>query len=359
MRAPHFVLLCRAGFESECGQEIVDHLGQKGVAAGFEGARGAGAVQLVFFGARPASERARLMPPLQTLIFSRQLIEVIGVAETPDSRDRVSPILSCLQDFTAPLPWSSLEVMARCADENEDLQRFVRRFASPMANALRRAGQLSAARTDAHPLIVIFSGFDSAILGQLLSSNRAKTVDGVPRLKFPADAPSRSTLKLEEAWHTFLASERWYDYLGGGKLAVDLGAAPGGWTWQLVQQGMEVVAVDNGEMDSALMKSGQVIHLRADGFTFRPSKRVDWMVCDMVEQPSRVLDLVADWFEQGFCRYSVFNLKLPMKKRYQEVVTCLDRLQARLQQAGLNCRVRARQLYHDREEITCFVESLS
>ncbi len=31
---------------------------------------------------------------------------------------------------------------------------------------------------------------------------------GIPRLKFPREAPSRSTLKLEEAWHTFIPREQ-------------------------------------------------------------------------------------------------------------------------------------------------------
>ena len=62
-------------------------------------------------------------------------------------------------------------------------------------------------------------------------------------------------------------------------------------------------------------------------------KRVDWMVCDMVEQPSRVLELVADWFEQGYCQFSVFNLKLPMKNGTRKC-SCLDRLHERLSRQG-------------------------
>ncbi|MBK6435110.1 MAG: hypothetical protein IPF83_04000 [Rhodanobacteraceae bacterium] len=31
-----------------------------------------------------------------------------------------------------------------------------------------------------------------------------------------------------------------------------------------------------------------VDHLRADGFRYQPNKAVEWMVCDMVEQPIKV-----------------------------------------------------------------------
>ena len=48
-------------------------------------------------------------------------------------------------------------------------------------------------------------------------------------------------------------------------------------------------------MDKALMAGGMVEHIRADGFHFRPQRTVDWLVCDMVEQPARIATLVGDW----------------------------------------------------------------
>ena len=94
---------------------------------------------------------------------------------------------------------------------------------------------------------------------------------------------------------------------------------------------------------------GQVDHHRVDGFRYQPVGAVDWMVCDMVEQPRKVAERMATWFREGWCRNAVFNLKLPMKKRWQETRLCLDRFAA---QAGKPLTIRARQLYHDREEIT-------
>ena len=61
---------------------------------------------------------------------------------------------------------------------------------------------------------------------------------------------------------------------------------------------------------------------------------------------------MGQWLREGWCRQAMFNLKLPMKKRYEEVRLCLDRLR----EIGRRGRwtLRARQLYHDREEITVF-----
>ena len=136
---------------------------------------------------------------------------------------------------------------------------------------------------------------------------------------------------------------------------VDLGASPGGWTYQLVRRGMLVTAIDNGPMAESLMDTGLVQHLMADGFTWQPKQPVDWMVCDMVEQPRRVAERMATWFREGWCRHAIFNLKLPMKKRWDETRLCLDLFQ---EQAGKPLVVRAKQLYHDREEITVLASPL-
>ena len=78
---------------------------------------------------------------------------------------------------------------------------------------------------------------------------------------------------------------------------------------------------------------------------------MDWLVCDMVEQPRRIAALVAAWLDDGLCRRAIFNLKLPMKKRYDEVQLCLSIVRDAL---GGAADLRAKQLYHDREEITVF-----
>src|SRR5690606_8038826 len=140
-----------------------------------------------------------------------------------------------------------------------------------------------------------------------------------------------------------------------GMRAADLGAAPGGWAWVLARHGVHVTAIDNGPLRPHLFDTGLVEHLRADGFAWQPPRPLDWMVCDMVEQPRRVAARMAQWLHEGWCRQAIFNLKLPMKKRWDETRLCLELLQA---QAG-PLELRARQLYHDREEITLLARPLA
>ncbi|TPW10851.1 MAG: 23S rRNA (cytidine2498-2'-O)-methyltransferase, partial [Halothiobacillaceae bacterium] len=111
----------------------------------------------------------------------------------------------------------------------------------------------------------------------------------------------------------------------------------------------------NGPMAESVMESGIVDHQRVDAFRYQPPKPVDWLVCDVVEQPIRIAALIAKWLTSGWCRYTIFNLKLPMKKRYAEVQRCLELISQQLTAAGLPFTVKAKQLYHDREEVTVFI----
>ncbi|MDP4546571.1 MAG: 23S rRNA (cytidine(2498)-2'-O)-methyltransferase RlmM [Marinobacter sp.] len=353
------MLICRPGFEAEAGQELMDQAAEKGIFGYFQPERNSGQVRFTIAGSETARDlMARL--PLHGLVFTRDWFALIGECELPVT-DRVGAIVHFLREYE----WSGedcarVEVRLPENNDDRDLGNFARKWVAPLSRGLREAGLLMAdAKAPAKArLEVLLGDFETAVVGFSLEDNRSPFPDGILRLRLPASAPSRSALKLEEAWKVFLPKARWLDYLGGGKKAVDLGAAPGGWTWQLVQQGMLVSAVDNGPMNPELMASGHVEHVVADGYSWQPKRAVDWMVCDIIDKPQRTARLAVDWVGNRLCRYTVFNLKLPMKKRYEEWLVCRDIIIRGLEDAGLNCTFKARHLYHDREEITCFIERL-
>ena len=72
----------------------------------------------------------------------------------------------------------------------------------------------------------------------------------------------------------------------------------------------------------------------------------------MIEKPQRVAKLMADWLLNGYCKEAMFNLKLPMKKRYQSVQEALAVIEEVMVSASRSYQVKAKHLYHDREEIT-------
>jgi 23S rRNA (cytidine2498-2'-O)-methyltransferase len=341
MKASQALLLyCRTGFESECAQEV------SAAAAGIQAQAGTGFVLARLLPAPGAALRDELTD-WRRPIFARQCLPVFDRLDGLPRADRLTPILASLKERGER--YRDAWVEAPDSDEGKALAPFCKSFGNALIGGLKRSGLLDPAAP--RRLHAFFPQSDNVYLCSADPKMSAPWPQGIPRLKFPHAAPSRSTLKLEEAFLVLLGEAERERWLRPGMSVVDLGAAPGGWTWQFVRRSLRVTAVDNGPMDRALMESGLVAHLREDGFRFRPKKPVDCMVCDMVEQPRRIAELVARWLAEGWCRRSIFNLKLPMKKRYDETMRCLGMIRAG---ASRTLELRARQLYHDREEITVF-----
>lgn len=72
----------------------------------------------------------------------------------------------------------------------------------------------------------------------------------------------------------------------------------------------------------------------------------------MIEKPALVACLIGDWVAAKLCHEAIFNLKLPMKKRFEELETCRAIIEKKLETAGIEATLRFKQLYHDREEVT-------
>ncbi|HTS86298.1 MAG TPA: 23S rRNA (cytidine(2498)-2'-O)-methyltransferase RlmM [Usitatibacter sp.] len=346
MSASRVLLYCRAGFEKECAQEITAAAGEMGV-EGFVRARpGSG---FALFQAHQDDMGADLAKHLEfrRLVFARQMVRAGELVALPES-DRVTPIVAGARELGRR--FAALRIEMPDTNEGKSLATLTRPLAPHLEKALRKAGIVFDDAGAPERLHVFFVGGRACHVGLAPVDNSSPWPMGIPRLRMPGSAPSRSTLKLAEALGEFLDEKERAKRLAPGMSAVDLGASPGGWTWQLVQRGMMVTAVDNGPMDAKLLESGQVKHRRDDGFHFRPAEPVDWMVCDMVESPSRIARLVAHWIAEGWCRETIFNLKLPMKKRWEEVLRCRGIIDEALGGGGYFLRMK--HLYHDREEIT-------
>lgn len=353
-------LYCRVGFEKEVAGEISDKAAELGVFGFANLKENSGFVIFECYQVGEADRLARALD-LRSLIFVRQMIVVGNLLQDLPENDRISPILAEYQQLA---PKNSSEIVVETPDTNEakELLTFCRKFTVPLRAALRKQGWLGAkpSAKNSITLHILFIGSGKCYVGYAYNFNRSPHFMGIPRLKFPADAPSRSTLKLEEAILAFVPAADEKKRLNENMIGVDLGACPGGWTYQLVKRGLFVYAVDHGKMAASLHDTGRIEHCAEDGFKFQPPKRkqIDWLVCDMVEQPMRIAKLIAKWLVNGWCRETIFNLKLPMKKRYQEVKLCLAFLQDELTKQGLWFTIQAKHLYHDREEITVHIAVL-
>ena len=353
-------LYCRAGFEKEMAGEITEKAAELGVFGFANLKENSGYVIFECYQVGDADRLARELK-FDQLIFARQMIVVGDLLQNLPENDRISPIL---EQYQALNPRNSSDIFVETPDTNEakELLTFCRKFTVPLRNQLKKQGWLgkSEQTKGSVSLHILFVRSGCCYVGYAYNDNRSPFFMGIPRLKFPTDAPSRSTLKLEEAILTFVPQAEEKKRFTEEMTGVDLGACPGGWTYQLVKRGLFVYAVDHGKMAASLHDTGRIEHCAEDGFKFQLPKRkqIDWLVCDMVEQPIRISKLMAKWLINGWCRETIFNLKLPMKKRYQEVQLCLNYLEEELTKQGLWFKIQAKHLYHDREEITVHVTIL-
>ncbi|MXV48313.1 23S rRNA (cytidine(2498)-2'-O)-methyltransferase RlmM [Xanthomonas sp. LMG 8993] len=334
---------CRQGFEPELAAELSARAAFVGIAGYARTQRNDGYVLFV------CDEAAQLAARLhwRELIFARQKLVVIAELKGIDPKDRITPILAALEGQPR---FGDLWVEHPDSDAGKPLAGLARSFGNALRPALRKAGLLTdKPQPRLARLHICFLDGDHVLLAVADSADSAPWPLGIPRLKLLPEAPSRSALKLDEALLTLLAPDEREALVKPGMRAADLGAAPGGWTWVLTRQHVHVTSVDNGPLREYVLETGLVEHLRADGFHWKPAQALDWMVCDMVEQPRRVAERMATWIREGWCRNTIFTLKLPIKKRWDETRLCLDLFE---QQAEKSLIVRAKQLYHDREEIT-------
>jgi len=348
---------CRAGFEKDLANEIQEKAANLSV-FGFPRLKSnTGYVEFECYQADDMDKLAKELL-LDGLVFARQLFVFSHKLEDLSAEDRISPILELCQAYPV-----CGEVRVEHADttEGRELSRFCRKFTVPLRQALRKAGKLSdKPKKNAPVLHAFFVDGQQAYVGYSYPSNNSPYALGILRLKFPSDAPSRSTLKLDEAFQLFIPKHEHEERLKSGINAVDLGACPGGWTYQLVKRGMFIQAIDNGLMADSLMESGQVRHFAEDGFKFEPKKKnVYWLVCDMIEKPDRVAALMARWIIAGWCREAMFNLKLPMKRRYESVQESLAVIENLMEKNQVKqYQIQAKHLYHDREEVTVHLRKI-
>ncbi|MCE5259429.1 MAG: methyltransferase domain-containing protein [Chloroflexi bacterium] len=178
------------------------------------------------------------------------------------------------------------------------------------------------------------------------ADNLSAWAGGVHRFTHGQGQISRAEFKLLEALDVFHIS------LAANGQALDLGAAPGGWTHVLRQCGMWVVAVDPAKLHPALAadRGVQYVCATAEAYLGRSCERFDLIVNDMrmdARDSAHLMTAYAAWLKpEGL---ALMTCKLP--ERYQPAILnrALAILQDKYSIQG------ARQLYHNRNEVTVWM----
>jgi 23S rRNA (cytidine2498-2'-O)-methyltransferase len=337
---------CRAGFEVDCAAEV----SATALAAGAEGEceyRDGDAY--VLWRAEPGTRGRAWAPAWDELVFARQVLAHCEVIDLGGVSDRLAAIIEHVRSLGGRR-FQDVSLEAPDADRPRQLLAGSQKLSEALQTALREAGVLAVRQRQR--LHVVLLARDRALIGVSSADKRSPWAMGIPRLRFPAGAPSRSGLKLLEALALFIGEDALPGRMRAGRVAIDLGAAPGGWSQVLASRGLRVVAVDNGPIARQVLETQLVEHRREDAFRFRPDLPVDWMVCDVVAAPARIAALVAQWIARRWCRETIFNLKLPTRSRWQEVQRCHDVIERTLAASEDKHALSMKHLYHDRDEVT-------
>jgi 23S rRNA (cytidine2498-2'-O)-methyltransferase len=351
------LLYCRPGFEADCAEELQFHATQGGFGCDVRAEPETGQVEAKLRGAGDLHGRHAALR-WQDLVFTRQMFQVLFRPTGLPDADRVTPIVEELKKnplAARGLPFG--DVVAECPDTNDGkrLIGFCKQFEYPLRAGLTDAGLLDPDASSDMRLHVFFLAWSEAIVGIASRANSAPWPMGIPRLKFPTGAPSRSVLKLDEAFGVLLRPDEQKRWLRAGTHAVDLGAAPGGWSFLLAKRGIRVLAVDRAKLAREVLATGLVTHVSDNAYQYAPPRPTDLLVCDVVDQPQRIARLMTRWLGDGMAKRAIFNLKLPMKRRWAMVRECLDFVRTEMTRRGVaddDLILRCKQLYHDRREVS-------
>ena len=121
----------------------------------------------------------------------------------------------------------------------------------------------------------------------------------------PAEAPSRALLKIEEAIVTFALD------IHAGQHAIELGSAPGGASFNLLQRGLEVVGIDPNDMDRRVLAHARFTHVKrtSNGVDAGAFADPDWVLLDVNVPPGTALRGAMPFLERAR-RGAVLTLKM-------------------------------------------------
>lgn len=154
---------------------------------------------------------------------------------------------------------------------------------------------------------------------------------------------NRAEFKLREALASFEIQP------AVGEFALDIGAAPGGWSLVLSQRGLHVTALDPAVLHPLAAAHPRIRHVRMKAADYTPEQPLDWLLNDMGSEPGESVEVMlrfSNWLKPGGA--ALMTLKL---YRYNPS-RLLSQVLPRLGQCF--SLVRARSLFFNRREVTIF-----
>jgi 23S rRNA (cytidine2498-2'-O)-methyltransferase len=289
-----------------------------------------------------ALRRIKAKPP----IFLRHMQPVHATVPMEGAEATLAAIRAVVAEFDAPLRGKKVAVQARKAEAPQtpkaeiapiDVKRIV-------DEALAQAHGAIPVVQDMEYVISVYLAREAAYIGWSKPEDNLSTWSGgaVHFRKEDGDI-SRAKFKLMEAELAFGID------FGAYHSALDIGAAPGGWSSFLLEKGLRVTAIDPADMHPSLLREHGFTYLRKNAADVKfPADSFDLLVCDMSWDPLRMAELVKRLLpavsRDGLILTTVKLMHGKAFATLREVESIMEP-EAKL--------VATKQLFHNREELTC------
>lgn len=117
--------------------------------------------------------------------------------------------------------------------------------------------------------------------------------------------PNRAYLKL---WEAFTTQKLKVDKTQN---ALEIGAAPGGWSWVLSQFFNKVYTFDRADLAPQIKKISNIEHRIGDAFKIDPNQfnDVDWFFSDLICTPEKIYETIQFWLTHSRVKNYVCTIK--------------------------------------------------
>lgn len=149
--------------------------------------------------------------------------------------------------------------------------------------------------------------------------------------------PNRAYLKL---WEVFTTQDL---KINPDDCALEIGAAPGGWSWVLSQYFKKVYTFDRADLAPQIKKIKNITHIQGDAFKIDPTEFTDvtWFFSDLICTPEKILETIEFWLAHSRVKNFVCTIKFKGETPFAVIEKLLKIPDSKI--------VR---LYHNKNEVT-------
>lgn len=285
----------------------------------------------------------------EDFVFLQHIHPFLSSGEIKGDASDFSVFLNLLQGVAVHLDKKDVLVCQCRIVAKKTLPYSNRELTDALASFLEKESyRVSVQEADTVVSLTVFDRF--AYMGiSAAEDNVSRRAGGVLFYSEPEDMICRAEFKIEEAFEVFGIQAR------EGMRALDLGAAPGGWTHYLSKRGISVDAVDPAALDDRILAQANVRHYRMTAQEFARSHgeaTYDLIVNDMKMDTNQSMDILCEMSrlleKNGVC---LMTLKLPKEGVQKRINVAKKVLGERFE------TVRIRQLYYNRSEVTVYMKN--